>query len=96
MKCNHASVSIQIDLWRAMLTQGHLVIAKILQGIPPDAQFVRTWYNERQGMVYFVFAHPTFQEIDTTDIPPIIDVVYDDLSNKTLLDLCSCLPSDKN
>ena len=87
MKCNHACIAVHADLWRDIMTQGNVALFKVAKGLPKDAQYVRTWYDDKKGIVYFVFAHPTFPEIEHNEVPIELGFELEDLSGKSLLEL---------
>ena len=81
MKVRHARICVAPELLIDLMTTGSLTICKTTSGLPRDAQLVRVDYNQDGGgMIYLVFAHPSFDEIDFGVTPPRVDVRLRDFS----------------
>ena len=66
-RCKLVPVSFEILL--EMITEGWTTgdyVITCTKGLPKDAQFVRSWYDEMRGQALLVFYHPDFPEVDTT------------------------------
>ena len=71
-----ARVAISHDLLFDLMTEGHVNIRpwKVAEGIPSDAVFISSHFDERNMQAYLTFTHPSFHEVPVGSVIPFINV----------------------
>lgn len=87
MARNWMKIPVSFFLWREMMTTGNVMMARVEEGIPPGAAYVRSWHDTERDTVYFVFEHPSFGEVPEGSIIPVLDVSWADIGHKSIRDL---------
>jgi len=57
-------VPISLDLMVDWFKEGNEIHAYCSEGLPQDAEFVGSAYDERTGIVYLKFHHPSFHDTE--------------------------------
>lgn len=80
------SVKVSFELWREIMTEGNLIVARCTKGLPPGAAFIQSYYDNRHNIVVFVFEHSSFPEVPEGDVVsmPVMDVEYTRLQHYEL------------
>ena len=73
---NYALVRISTDLFSEWLKQGwkipddRVVAIECIKGLPQDARYIRTYYDETRDQIVMVFEHLSFDHVpEGTEIP---------------------------
>ena len=71
-------VAITFDLLFEWLTQGNEItgILKTTQGLPPDAVFIASWFDDRKMQAYLMFEHDSFSIVPYGGEIPYFDIVF--------------------
>jgi hypothetical protein len=70
-------VLISPQLLHALLTQGNIIHAECVQGLPDDAQFVGIKYDPNGGGVYYLgFESEQWEVPPAGERIPILNVIY--------------------
>jgi hypothetical protein len=71
-----ARVAISFELLLDMMTEGYEVLGgvRVVKGVPKDAQFVFSQFDEDKLTAYLVFTHPDFAPIQPGQTIPDLPV----------------------
>jgi hypothetical protein len=70
-------VAITHELLKHFITEGYgITSVECTDGIPDDAEFVRSYSDDELGVVYLIYHHETFSDIPPGGKVPVIAVEY--------------------
>jgi len=69
-------VAVSADLIHELIFQDHELKSglRVVRGLPKDALFVGSSFNELELIVYFFFSHDSFDEVASGAIPPRLEI----------------------
>lgn len=92
---NWVDVPINGALFKQWLTEGELIFVKCVEGLPPSASFVRSWYDLGIDIVHLVYEHPSFDEVPEGSVIPQMLLTYKELSFEELAEVVNIYPPDE-
>ena len=72
-----AKVEISDRFLRDLILQGYNVTGiEVTQGLPKDAEFVRSYHDEARGVAYLIYYHDSFVNVPPGGEIPILPIEY--------------------
>jgi hypothetical protein len=70
-------VPVSFDLLREMAIKGARIRAiEVVEGVPPDSEFIGSTFSESELVVYLFFGHPSFERVPPGEIVPRLLVTH--------------------
>lgn len=70
------AVEVHPSILGSMMTEGYEEHLEVTDGLPEGARFVAADFDAIRGIVYFLYTHESFPEVEDGNIPPHVTVTF--------------------